>query len=117
MNLALALYNKVDGQSLEEVEQSVGIVKNHLDLLAKFFHKFDSTDVNISMRNKKSISLFIQLKMVIRPSIGTKCIRRYLNKRRILKRMPAKLYPKILSAFKHPRGSQCSFGKYGLHYH
>ncbi len=43
MNLALAHYNKADQQNIEEIEQSVIIVKDHLDLLRKMFHKFDTT--------------------------------------------------------------------------
>ncbi|MBL0320121.1 MAG: type I restriction endonuclease subunit R [Alphaproteobacteria bacterium] len=41
MNLALAHYSKTDGQNIEEIEQSIVIVKDHLDLLAKLFHKFN----------------------------------------------------------------------------
>lgn len=43
MNLALAMYNKADSQNFEDIEASVIIVKDHLDLLAKLLHKFDST--------------------------------------------------------------------------
>lgn len=43
MNLALAMYSASDGQNIEEIEQSVVAVKNHLDLLRKFFHRFDAT--------------------------------------------------------------------------
>ena len=43
MNLALAIYNKVDAQNFEDIAQSVKVVKNHLDLLAKYFHGFDTT--------------------------------------------------------------------------
>jgi len=42
MNLALAHYNKADQQNIEEVQQSIIVVKDHLDLLNKMFHKFDS---------------------------------------------------------------------------
>jgi len=42
MNLALAHYNKSDSQNIEEIEQSIVVVKDHLDLLGKLFHKFDS---------------------------------------------------------------------------
>ncbi|MDQ2077787.1 type I restriction endonuclease subunit R [Marinimicrobium sp. ABcell2] len=42
MNLALAHYNKADSQNFEEIEQSAIVVKDHLDLLHKLFHKFDS---------------------------------------------------------------------------
>jgi type I restriction enzyme R subunit len=41
MNLALAHYNKADQQNIEEIEQSIIVVKDHLDLLGKLFHKFD----------------------------------------------------------------------------
>lgn len=42
MNLALAHYNKADQQNFEEIKQSVVVVKDHLDLLGKIFHKFDT---------------------------------------------------------------------------
>ena len=43
MNLALAHYSKTDGQNIEEIEQSIIVVRDHLDLLNKLFHKFDKT--------------------------------------------------------------------------
>ena len=43
MNLALAHYNKIDGQNFEEINESIIVVRDHLDLLAKVFHSFDST--------------------------------------------------------------------------
>lgn len=43
MNLALAKYNKGDEDNFEDIAESLIIVRNHLDLLAKLFHKFDST--------------------------------------------------------------------------
>lgn len=43
MNLALAHYNKADSQNIEEINQSIIVVKDHLDLLRKIFHKFDTT--------------------------------------------------------------------------
>ncbi|MDX1490337.1 MAG: HsdR family type I site-specific deoxyribonuclease [Pseudohongiellaceae bacterium] len=43
MNLALAHYNKTDTLNFEEIEQSVVVVKDHLELLGTVFHKFDST--------------------------------------------------------------------------
>jgi len=42
MNLALAQYNNGGESNIEEVEKSVIIVKNQLDLLEKIFHKFNS---------------------------------------------------------------------------
>jgi type I restriction enzyme R subunit len=42
MNLALAHYNKADQQNIEEVSQSIVVVKDHLDLLNKMFHRFDA---------------------------------------------------------------------------
>lgn len=41
MNLALAQYNNNTNTSLEEVEQSVVIVKNQLSVLANMFHAFN----------------------------------------------------------------------------
>jgi type I restriction enzyme R subunit len=41
MNMALAQYSKTDSANIEEVEQSIIIVKDHLDLLARLFNKFD----------------------------------------------------------------------------
>src|SRR5690606_25749329 len=43
MNLALAHYNKADQQNIEEINQSIIVVKDHLDLLNKIFYKFDSS--------------------------------------------------------------------------
>jgi type I restriction enzyme R subunit len=43
MNMALALYSKADGQNFEEIEQSIIVVRDHLDLLAKIFYKFSFT--------------------------------------------------------------------------
>jgi type I restriction enzyme R subunit len=43
MNLALAKYNKGDEDNFEDIAESLIIVRNHLDLLAKLFHNFDST--------------------------------------------------------------------------
>ncbi|KGK30531.1 type I restriction endonuclease subunit R [Cellulophaga sp. E6(2014)] len=44
MNLALKQYSAVDGQNFEDIETSIVIVKDQLDLLAKLFHNFDSTN-------------------------------------------------------------------------
>ncbi|WP_262733853.1 type I restriction endonuclease subunit R [Gaetbulibacter sp. NE] len=43
MNLALAKYGKGDQNNFEDIEASLIVVRNHLDLLGKFFHKFDSS--------------------------------------------------------------------------
>lgn len=43
MNLALAKYNNGDGENFEDLEQSLVVVRNHLDLLARLMHKFDNT--------------------------------------------------------------------------
>ncbi|WP_320837315.1 HsdR family type I site-specific deoxyribonuclease [Zhongshania sp.] len=43
MNLALAHYNKADQQNIEEINMSITVVKDHLDLLNKLFYKFDTT--------------------------------------------------------------------------
>ena len=44
MNLALAQYgNPGDGVTIEEVQQAVVVVKDHLELLGKMFHRFDAS--------------------------------------------------------------------------
>lgn len=43
MNLALAKYNKGDEDNFEDIGESLIIVRNHLDLLAKLFHKFSNS--------------------------------------------------------------------------
>jgi len=43
MNLALAQYNKGERENFEDIKESLIIVRNHLDLLANVFHKFDSS--------------------------------------------------------------------------
>ncbi|WP_298319292.1 HsdR family type I site-specific deoxyribonuclease [uncultured Aquimarina sp.] len=43
MNLALAKYNKGDQENFEDIDASLVAVHNQLDLLAKIFHKFDSS--------------------------------------------------------------------------
>lgn len=42
MNLALAHYNKEDKDIFEDLQQSVTIARDHLDLLARIFHRFDT---------------------------------------------------------------------------
>ena len=42
MNLALAKYNKGDEDNFEDIAQSLVVVRDHLDLLAKLLHQFDS---------------------------------------------------------------------------
>lgn len=41
MNLALAHYNKADSQNFEDIQQSITVVRDNLDLLHRIFHKFD----------------------------------------------------------------------------
>ena len=43
MNLALAHYNKADSQNFEDIQQSVVVVKDQLDLLHKLFNRFDTS--------------------------------------------------------------------------
>ena len=43
MNMALAKYNKGERENFEDIQDSLIVVRNHLDLLAKVFHKFDSS--------------------------------------------------------------------------
>jgi len=43
MNLALKQYSEGDKDNFEDITESIIIVRNHLDLLAKLFHTFDSS--------------------------------------------------------------------------
>ncbi|MEM8520490.1 type I restriction endonuclease subunit R [Flavobacterium sp. PL12] len=43
LNLALAMYSKADHDNIEDIEQSIVVTKDQLDLLNKLFHKFDKT--------------------------------------------------------------------------
>ncbi|MCB0303974.1 MAG: type I restriction endonuclease subunit R [Calditrichaeota bacterium] len=43
MNLALAHYSKADTANIEEIQQSVVVVRDHLDLMRAIFHRFDTT--------------------------------------------------------------------------
>jgi type I restriction enzyme, R subunit len=43
MNLALAMYNKEESQNFEDIQHSVIVVKDHLNLLKSFFHAFDAS--------------------------------------------------------------------------
>ncbi len=42
MNLALKLYSEGDKDNFEDIAESLIIIRNHLDLLEKLFHTFDS---------------------------------------------------------------------------
>ena len=44
MNLALAMYSRQDASNIEDIAQSVIVVKDHLELLANLFHSFDATE-------------------------------------------------------------------------
>ena len=43
MNKALAKYSKADASNIEEITQSITVVRDHLDLLNRLFHRFDKT--------------------------------------------------------------------------
>ena len=43
MNKALAQFSNVESANFEDIAQSVVVVKDHLDLLTKMFHKFDAS--------------------------------------------------------------------------
>lgn len=42
MNKALKQFSRIDGQNFEDIEASVVVVKDQLDLLSKLFHKYDT---------------------------------------------------------------------------
>ena len=43
MNLALKRYSKGESSNVEDIKQSLVVLKDHLDLLAKMFHPFDTS--------------------------------------------------------------------------
>ncbi|MCA4893637.1 MAG: type I restriction endonuclease subunit R [Cytophagales bacterium] len=43
MNLALKKYSEGDKNNFEDIAESISVVRNHLDLLAKLFHTFDNS--------------------------------------------------------------------------
>lgn len=43
MNKALKQFSKIDSQNFEDIEASIVVVRDQLDLLSKLFHKFDSS--------------------------------------------------------------------------
>lgn len=43
MNLALAQYNQGEKENFEDIQESLIVVRNHLDLLAKIFYRFDDS--------------------------------------------------------------------------
>lgn len=43
MNIALAMYSKEDEKNFEDIRQSITVVRDMLDVLAMFFHKFDTS--------------------------------------------------------------------------
>ena len=43
MNKALKQFSKMDGQNFEDINASIVVAKDQLDLLAKLFHQFDTT--------------------------------------------------------------------------
>lgn len=44
MNMALALFNQVNDKNVEDIQQSVVVVKDQLDLLGRLMHQFDAGD-------------------------------------------------------------------------
>ena len=77
MNLALSQYTESQEQSLEDIKQSVIIVKDHLSLLDALFHKFDyepyfkgkpleqlhclNSSANFALQSKKFEKTFMDL--------------------------------------------------------
>jgi len=43
MNLALAKYSKGDQSNIEEIEQSLKVVRDHIELIRNLFHPFDAS--------------------------------------------------------------------------
>jgi len=65
MNQALAQYSKSDQSNIEDIEQSIIVVRDHLDLLRRIFHGFDisgyfSDDSVVRLDCLKSSAEFVQ---------------------------------------------------------
>jgi type I restriction enzyme R subunit len=60
MNLALKQYSEGDKDNFEDITESLIIVRNHIDLLAKLFHTFDSTKLNTKHKKITSINSQIE---------------------------------------------------------
>ena len=43
MNMAMAQYSNADRDNVEDIDKSIAVVRDHLDLLAKLFHQFDAS--------------------------------------------------------------------------
>jgi len=66
MNQALALYSKFESQNFEDIRESIGVVKDHLDLLGNIFHQFDSSayfkgNPNEQLNTLNKAAEFVQL--------------------------------------------------------
>ena len=66
MNQALAMYSKSDASNIEEMEQSLVVVRDTLDLLSRLFHSFDKapyfSGVSLAqLECLKKASEFVQL--------------------------------------------------------
>jgi len=61
MNIALKEYSDGDKDNFEDVKQSLVVVKNHLDLLNRLFHTFDSSKYFATKENNFKPDPFEQL--------------------------------------------------------
>ena len=66
MNLALAMYNSVESQNIEDIAQSVSAVRDQLDLLRQLFHGFDASgyfgeDGQAQLDTLRQAAEFVQL--------------------------------------------------------
>lgn len=57
MNIALKKYGEGEEENMEEVEKSVGVMRDMLDLLNRMFHKFDSTPYFIGIAMQQLLNL------------------------------------------------------------
>jgi type I restriction enzyme, R subunit len=68
MNLALKQYSEGDKDNFEDIAQSLIVVRNHLDLLGRLFHKFD----NSKYFNGSTLEVLNVLKMAAEHAQQTK---------------------------------------------
>lgn len=57
MNIALRKYGEGEEENMEEVEKSVGVMRDMLDLLIRMFHKFDSSPYFTGIAMEQLINL------------------------------------------------------------
>ena len=83
MNIALKKYGKGEEQNMEEVEKSLGVMRDMLDLTNRMFHKFDSAPYFTGIAMEQLVNLNMAAEFVMQ---SEKQEKRFMD---IVKRMKA----------------------------